>query len=231
MYEIGEKYLFAKGGWGIANPEDGGPPYGTVLTITGTAGASECQVTWEPTVSGSLDTGSASVDVKTFGEKVMSTLYDSIVQYAVAEESNGQAYNKILAGVVEAGVDSKEGMLQHCMVAEDEYMEEFYGDVSDAKKKNGDWKYRTYLPAAYSTAKSVIGNALDHGVPLVVDGEYRGKTALEAAIKASKEAVLDETTAYDHALNACNIVIKEWEYLTSDERATIKSYIDYLENE
>jgi len=75
-----------------------------------------------------------------------SGVYDSIVQYAVASESSGQAYNKLVVEVgLGAGIDNRDEFEVHCRAGEDAYMEAFHGDDPTAKKKSGDWKYRTCL--------------------------------------------------------------------------------------
>ena len=150
------------------------------------------------------------------------SLYDSIVQYAVAEESNGQAYNKMLLGVAEGNITTKEELQTYTQTAEDAYMSAFHAEDEAARKKDGSWKYRTYLPAAYSTAKSVIGNALDNGVPLIVGGEARGKTALEKATKEAKALDHADKTPWDEVYTAHNVVLKVWKDLTTAERKVIK---------
>jgi len=72
-------------------------------------------------------------------------------------------------------------------------MQRFH-NIEDAKKKStGDWKFRTYLPKAYTSAKSVLGTALDLGIPIIdANGIVVGKSALQAAIKEAKDGDKEE---------------------------------------
>jgi hypothetical protein len=82
-------------------------------------------------------------------------------------------------------------------VGEDMWCNENFGDISEAKhdkgKRAGEWKYRTILPNPYTSAKSVIGTAIELGI----DPKGKGKTELQKAIKEKKEG--KEESALDNA--------------------------------
>ena len=57
--------------------------------------------------------------------------------------------------------------------------------AKDGSVIKGDWKYRTLLPKAWASSKSVCGTAIELGI--VMDGDSR-KTATEKAIKEARKA-------------------------------------------
>ena len=121
-------------------------------------------------------------------------------QHKFADEATQSVFGE-LAGSTKGYSDRKKWE-EDIRVIEDEYMEATQSLNPDAKtkgktKKDGTmvtrarWKYRTYLPAAWSSSKSVCGNALDHGITL---DETSKKTATEQAIKEVKEVVKVDKT-------------------------------------
>ncbi len=58
---------------------------------------------------------------------------------------------------------------------------------SYCKKKNGQYKYRTFLPNSYTSAKSVIRNAIEQGQSLIRDGMVLGKTEVQKSLSSSKK--------------------------------------------
>lgn len=155
------------------------------------------------------------------------SVYESIVQYDVANESSGQAYGKLLQSAVSNLCSSKEEFYNLCADAENHYMQDFHADNPDAKKKSGEWKFRTYLPRAYTTAKSVVGNALEHGIPLQVEGEDVGKSALEKAIREKKKE--SEEKDWDKlAVQKSDWLVRNWENINEDTRRSIQYEVSVL---
>ena len=74
---------------------------------------------------------------------------------------------------------------------EDAWMEKHYSDEPEAKKANGQWKARSFMPTAYSTAKAVVRNGLVYDC---ITDECIGKTALEKKYKEAKKAASTTTT-------------------------------------
>jgi len=120
------------------------------------------------------------------------SILESIVQFDVANESTSAAYNT-LAGEACQCAGGKSAWESFLLPSESEYMQRFH-NIEDAKKKStGDWKFRTYLPKAYTSAKSVLGTALDLGIPIIdANGIVVGKSALQAAIKEAKDGDKEE---------------------------------------
>jgi len=146
---------------------------------------------------------------------------ETIAQFAVGEESTKNAYG-VLAR--EAGnfssVDIFDGA---CRASEEAYMEAFYMDDPAARKGNGEWKFRTYLPKAYSSSKSVLRNALLYGINITDgNGIPLGKSALEKAIKAKKDGDKPEKTPDEKALSALNMLTSCWHELEESTRAIIR---------
>lgn len=87
-----------------------------------------------------------------------------------------------------AGVDQRtmwEGQLR---IGEDRWCETNFGDVPEAKhvkgKLAGTWKYRTILPGPYTSAKSVIGTAIERGSTGIFT---KGKSALQKENNSRKD--------------------------------------------
>lgn len=226
MFKVGDKVLISPDseyyGDGIANPS------GVVGTVTDTRGIEEggyynVTVVW--------DTGPASFyreEDLIKEEPIMSGVYESIVQYDIAKESGNQAYGKLASEAVANDVFTKEHWQEYCRAGEDLYMESYHKDNPDAKKKDGSWKYRSYLPAAYNTAKSVIGNALEHNIPLSSGGEMKGKSALEKEIREAKTSSKDWADRYVLAHGCINRLEKHMEHLSDEEKDIVRERLTYL---
>lgn len=87
------------------------------------------------------------------------------------------------------------------------------------KKRNGSYKYRTFLPNTYCSAKSVISTAIENSIPLFVEGELRGKTAIQRDIKRLKDDKRTNLDAkcFDYALKIKN----QWDKLQPQTRGDI----------
>lgn len=73
-------------------------------------------------------------------------------------------------------------------IGENKWFEKNFSDDPDAKKKNGSWKARTYLPKSYSSAKSVIRKGL--GLGTVNEDAVIGKTELESLNREASKSPL-----------------------------------------
>ena len=138
------------------------------------------------------------------------SILESIVQFDVAKESDTQAYG-VLVDAARFGdsVSDKESFNFLCGLGETDYMERFHHNSEGAKKKSGEWKFRTFLPASYSSAKSVIGSALELGIPLADEnGKPKGKSALQRAIKEAKDDSKEEKTDLEKAQGMLDSVAK-----------------------
>jgi hypothetical protein len=148
-------------------------------------------------------------------------ILESIVQYDIAHESTEGAYNTLVYAAVEADCYSKDTWILYTQPAEDEYMTRFHNEP-ESRKKDGTWKYRTYLPSAYSSAKSVIGSALDLNLPLIGEnGKPMGKSALQNAIKSGKEGTTEEKTRVDKVNIMLDSIKKLAQNADSGERLSI----------
>lgn len=141
----------------------------------------------------------------------MSNVFDSISKYAVSGVASDEAYAD-LRGVAEeayrvwtgedARVNEFNAVTQR---GEDEFMECNYNDQPKAKhttgKRKGEWKYRTYLPKSYSSAKSSLRKALEAGI----DPTGQGKSAVE---KATKKTAVTAMSPEDKAKRALGALIK-----------------------
>ncbi len=103
----------------------------------------------------------------------MSVALDVIVKYGVGEKATNDAWADLVRFATHA-----EGILGADILA----------DLAEAEKAFKERSGQT-LPAAYRSAKSVLKNALEHGVPLLSDnGTPLGKTAVSKETTARKKA-------------------------------------------
>lgn len=93
---------------------------------------------------------------------------------------------------------------------------------SYCKDKKG-WKYRTFLPNPYTSAKAVFGKCLELGI----DPSQMSKDEASKAIKAkqSEDAGEGETSsahsAFTKCLKAVDTITAQWQALTDDGRESI----------
>lgn len=100
---------------------------------------------------------------------------------------------------------------------EDEWMTANFASDPNAKTKGGKWKYRTYLPKAYSSAKSVVSSALK----LNIDIRDKGKTELQNKIKDVKSGYSDPISPEQQLLNLATRMKKLRNEVDSDTWHTI----------
>jgi hypothetical protein len=158
------------------------------------------------------------------------SILESIVQFDVAKESDTQAYG-VLVDAARFGdsVSDKESFNFLCELGETDYMERFHHNTEGAKKKSGVWKFRTFLPASYSSAKSVIGTALELGIPLADEnGKPLGKSALQRAIKDTKDDSKEEKTELEKAQVMLDSVAKVAVKCTAKELDALLDSVEWL---
>lgn len=154
----------------------------------------------------------------TVGEKtssVSTSVKETIVRYVVSEKSSETAFGDLRSLAVDAqieGIETKEDFYKFLRDGEDEFMSEYYGDDPAAVKKDGSWKYRTYLPGKYSSAKSVLGKAFDNRVAF---GGI-GKTEIEKLCRSAVPTLSALDTAKSKIESANTWAVKnldgaEWE--------------------
>lgn len=126
---------------------------------------------------------------------------ECIVEFAVAAQNTTNAW-KSLVSTTHAFASDYVSLVLYLEQYENEYMENYHASDPDAKKRNGQWKYSKYLPKAYTSAKSVLGRALDLKVDVVDSaGSIMGKTETEKAIQKAKGKSTTSTTSVDDMLN------------------------------
>lgn len=86
-----------------------------------------------------------------------------------------------------SGKDQRELWEAGLRIGEDTWCENNFYDVPEAKhtrgKLAGTWKYRTILPGPYTSAKSVLGTAIERGTAI----ETKGKSALQKENNSRKD--------------------------------------------
>lgn len=119
------------------------------------------------------------------------SIFNSISKYALGKRSDDDAYSDLRDVAVDAQASSDEPAdrvirFEHdAREGETEFMTVNYGNNADAVhtrgKRKGEWKYRSYLPRSYSTAKSALKKGLEAGQ----DVAGVGKTELEKKTRAA----------------------------------------------
>ena len=124
---------------------------------------------------------------------------DTIHAAAVADDQarlNQEATQSVFGQLAEStmGFTDRKAWEESIRSVEDYYCETVHSFTTDAKTKGRGkpgmknytpprWKYRKLLPAAWSSSKSVCGQAIEHGIKLDADSR---KTATEKAIAEKK---------------------------------------------
>lgn len=168
-----------------------------------------------------------------------------IVQYKEAELADEMADGRRSDAWQEmVGISKKfaseDNWLSALRAQEDDYMEEMYGDVPEAKKADGTWKYRKFtfaetsesgekefggLPAGYSSAKSTIKQAREAGVRLVEKGQPVPKTVVGKGVAAYKA---NPATPYQQAQNHIKRLRVSMESLDASEVTAIREELALL---
>lgn len=169
--------------------------------------------------------------------KMTETTPSFIMQYKESELADDMATGRradAWATLVERSRNYKDvdEWLDSLKVFEDEYMTAMYSDLPEAKKANGDWKYRKFifkdedgkvqsggLPMSYMSAKSTIRQAKVNSIKIAKKGVALPKSELGKAISAAK----DPTTPFQKALNHVKRISQLWLTLSNAEKQTVIS--------
>lgn len=122
--------------------------------------------------------------------------YDTIITASVSDDQSklsAESGQTVFGELAEstAGQSDRSVWENGLRQFEDKYMDEYFGAEPAAKKANGDYKYRTYLPKAWVSGKCVCGQAITLNIPI---NENSAKTDTELKIKEAK-ALLDPKSA------------------------------------
>lgn len=136
----------------------------------------------------------------------MKTIKEIIYSYDVLSSEKENVYLDQVLNASQANCNSKKEWNEYCLPYEYEFMEAEFGHVDKARKNNGGWFIngenpetgKRFIGDAYASAKSTIGTALDHGIPLVDEkGVPVGKSALADKIKEAKSEGKEEKSAVE----------------------------------
>lgn len=155
-------------------------------------------------------------------------VFDSISGYAVSGKASDAAYNGLrdqaaLSFTLFADPTlAAEDFASDCRSAEDEFMSVNYASDANAKhtsgKKQGEWKYRTYLPQAYNSAKSALIKAMEAGI----NPANKGKTALD---KARAEKTSKPRSPEERIESALTTIINAIAEMSADTAETAREDI------
>lgn len=167
---------------------------------------------------------------------------DNIMQFRMGETAASNAFKFLVEYTKDKGLKTKQNVLDFLAVTEKEYMDQFYPDhykMADGtferrdpekvvskgvycKDRGGEYKYRTFLPNSYSSAKSVISNAIEKNINVFdTSGKAKGKTALQQELKDTKGL-----SQYNKAMQHLKSMIKIFDSLTITERVDLLDSIE-----
>jgi len=163
--------------------------------------------------------------------KVINAAADVQSSSSINKKSTDDMFNGLLATVPDPdpnmdGERFRAVWENNLRFGEDEWCEQEYGDLKDKAqhqggKRAGEWKYRTILPNPYTSAKNVIGKALERGV----DVRGKGKSAIQ---KESKEAANGGEESLDNAGKFAKLIDKAVELMEESENAIQEKMFDYV---
>lgn len=152
---------------------------------------------------------------------------------AMSETQRTSAWSGLVARVETC--KTAEDMLESVKDMEDEYMEQMYARVPEAKKKDGSWKYRRFeftnvdgeltrggLPLAYISAKSTVKGAIEHGIPLTNGDGSVPKSVIARSLKDAKTP----KSHYDLAKAQANTLGKHMAHLTDVELHHVRNILE-----
>lgn len=131
--------------------------------------------------------------------------FEAITQFSVGERSTGDAWNKLVLSCADV-VSTKEDLNDYLLPYEEKFMETFFSEEPTAKTNSGKWKFRTFMPKAYPSAKSTIGSALEVGISLLDENNNPvPKSIIAKQIKLAKSDST-EKTPYEKAVGHINSI-------------------------
>ena len=140
-------------------------------------------------------------------------LYTAATESLVAEQSGNNVYEKMMSYAI--GLSSDYGL--------------FMKDIKSTEKQIKTDFGITSMPNPWRSAKSVISSAMKLKIPLYDNnGNFKGKTSLQLAIKALKTDVKEEKTV-DHYVSKIMTTIKNIEDQGIREDV-ISELLKYLED-
>lgn len=170
---------------------------------------------------------------KTSVENPVMLYKEAEIAHDVHEEISKNAWEHLReAAMTKGSVEKLRQYLEKCEIA---YMEHMYGDVPEAKKKNGRWKFARFeymnedgektvggLPMAYRTAKSVLVKALENDMPIT---ESTSKHSADVFIRENKNPAAQITNHITSIKRLKKKVSKvEWELIWDVYIAELEDY-------
>ena len=178
---------------------------------------------------------------------------EAIKSYTATSVSDSDTFKSLMIEAYSHGLASSDQFAEHCFNGEKEvldYLEENHGVKATYRRKDGtiDGSKGTNgyklskvcsVESTYSSAKAVIGKALDSGVSLVNDdGSYKGKTQLEKEVREYKETQdtgaggdseeglnEPELSEFEKAISVLGTLVKIQNKLDSSDKAALRQAI------
>jgi len=165
----------------------------------------------------------------------MSTVYELINDALLVEKGKDIVQNtssnffaSLRGTVTQNNYTNREDWEAYLSIDEDKWMEDQYGSDPDAKHKGGairkgTWKYRTYLPNPYSSAKSILGTCLDKGISVEGRTKKELQDAINGKVPGSTELAPDSNVnKFERSWRKCK---RYYESLTEGEKYVINNFM------
>ena len=165
----------------------------------------------------------------------MSTVYELINDAVLVEKGKDIVSNttnnffaNLRSTVTQNNYTEREYWEAYLKIDEDKWMEDYHGSDPDAKHpggkiRAGTWKYRTYLPNPYTSAKSIIGTCLDKGISVEGKTKKELQDAINGKVPGSTELAPDSNVnKFERSWRKCK---RYFDSATLEEQKRIHTFM------
>ena len=135
------------------------------------------------------------------------------------------ASTSVFSHMRDAGVEYGKSFLDECHTSETLFMEEHYPE--EKHPTTGKFKFRTFLPKAYISAKSVVKVAIELNISL----DEKSKSRLEKEIKSIKVSGMVSKSPYERAMALSDALNRLYDDLDTEEVNAISINLRYSDGE
>ena len=165
----------------------------------------------------------------------MSTVYELINDAVLVEKGKDIVSNttnnffaNLRSTITQNNFTHREYWETYLKIDEDKWMEDYHGSDPEAKHtggkiRAGTWKYRTYLPNPYTSAKSILGTCLDKGISVEGKTKKELQDAINGKVPGSTELAPDSNVnKFERSWRKCQ---RYYESATTEEKFKMNEYL------
>jgi len=165
----------------------------------------------------------------------MSTVYELINDAVLVEKGKDIVSNttnnffaNLRSTVTQNNYTHREEWEAYLKIDEDKWMEDYHGSDPEAKHtggkiRAGTWKYRTYLPNPYTSAKSILGTCLDKGISVEDKTKKELQDTINGKVPGSTELAPDSNVEkFKRSWKKC---VRYYESTTEGEKYVINNFM------